>query len=234
MIQQLKLGLVNAFLVTGSKAILVDSGTPGQADRILHAAARHGVAPHDIAAIVHTHGHFDHCGSTAELRRRAGMTAAIHVGDAEKLRSGRPAPPRHTPVVARAVMALMDTSFEPVEPDILLNEGFDLRQFGLAATIVPTPGHTAGSVSVLFHTGEAIVGDLLFGGFLLGKLMPTWPRYPALADDYEQVRASVEKLLSLGARRFYVGHGGPLDYNQVLIRLSLTARHVAHPAPASI
>ncbi len=234
MIQQLKLRFSNAFLVTGTKPILVDSGCPGEADRIVRALQRHGVALADIAAIVHTHAHFDHCGSTAELRRRAGMTAAIHVGDAEKLRSGRPALPRHTPLPARALMALMNTSFEPVEPDVLLNEGFDLRQFGLPATIVPTPGHTAGSISVLFQRGEVIVGDLLFGGFLLGKLLPTWPRYPLLADDYDEVRASVEKLLSLGARRFYLGHGGPLDYHQVLIRLSLTARHVAHPAPASV
>lgn len=236
MIQQLKLGFVNAFLVRGTKAILVDSGTPGQADRILRAAGRGGVSLDDIAAIIHTHGHFDHCGSTAELRRRAAMKVAIHVGDADKLRSGRAALPHSTSLMARAVLAFVNTSFEPVEPDVLLNEGFDLRQFGLAATIVPTPGHTAGSVSVLFHSGEVIVGDLLFGGFLGGKLLPTWPRYPALADDYDQVRASVEKLLGLGARRFYLGHGGPLDYKQVLIHLSLRVPRLTHPAgaPASI
>ena len=236
MIYPLKLGFVNAFLVRGTKAILVDSGTPGQADRILRAAQGCGVGLDEIAAIVHTHGHFDHCGNTAELRRRGAMKVAIHVGDADKLRSGRPALPHHTSAVARAVLAFVNTSFEPVEPDVLLNEGFDLRQFGLGATIVPTPGHTAGSVSVLFHTGEVIVGDLLMGGFLGGILLPAWPRYPLLADDYDQVRASVEKLLGLGARRFYLGHGGPLDYKQVLIRLSITAPRLAHPAgvPASI
>lgn len=234
MIHSINLGYANAYLVAGTKAILVDSGPPGHASRILRAAERCGVSPNDIAAIVHTHGHFDHCGSTAELRRRIPLRAAIHAGDAGMLRTGKHTLPRFIALHARAVLAIMSTSFEPVEPDVLVNEGFDLRQFGLAATIVPTPGHTAGSISVLFKTGEVIVGDLLFGGFLLGKLFPTWPRYPALADDYDQIRASVEKLISLGARRFYLGHGGPLDYNQVLIRLGIAAPHMAHPAPASI
>lgn len=236
MIQQLKLRIGNAFLVIGAKPILVDTGCPGEADRIARALERHGVALRDLAAIIHTHGHFDHCGSTAELRRRVGMPAGIHVADAPMLRRGRVDSLRPTGITGRIVSPLVrNTPFEPVEPDILLNQGFDLRQFGLAATIVPTPGHTAGSISVLFKSGEVIVGDLLMGGFLGGALLPSWPRYPVFADDLEQVRASVEKLLSLGARRFYVGHGGPLDYKQVLIRLSITAP-IAHPAraPASI
>lgn len=236
MIHQLKLRISNAYLVVGTKAILVDTGCPGDADRIVRAVERHGVALRDIAAVIHTHGHWDHCGSTAELRRRATMPAAIHVADANMLRDGRNAPLRPTGVTARLALPFVSRPFEPLTPDILLNEGLDLRQFGLAATIVPTPGHTAGSISVLFKTGEVIAGDLLMGGFLGGVLLPAWPRYPLFADDLEQVRASVEKLLSFGARRFYLGHGGPLDYRQVLIRLSITLPRIAHPAgaPASI
>jgi hydroxyacylglutathione hydrolase len=233
-IHQLKLRISNAYLVVGTKAILVDTGCPGDACRIVRALERRRVDLRDVAAIVHTHGHWDHCGSTADLRRRTEIPAAIHVADAPMLRSGRNATLRPTTVTGRLALPFVSRPFEPVEPDVLLNEGFDLRQFGLAAAIVPTPGHTAGSVSVLFKTGEVIVGDLLMGGFLGGVLLPAWPRYPLFADDLEQVRASVENLLSLGARRFYLGHGGPLDYNQVLIRLSITAPRLAHPAPASI
>ena len=237
MIHQLKLRLSNAYLVVGTKAILVDTGSPGEADRIVRALQRRRVALGDVAAIIHTHAHFDHCGSSAELCRRAGISSAIHVGDADALRSGRGAGRRPSGLNGRVIAALVPgASFDPVEPDVLLNGGFDLRQFGLPATIVPTPGHTPGSISVLFKSGEVIVGDLLMGGFLNGVLLPSWPRYPIFADDLEQVRASVEKLLGLGARRFYVGHGGPLDYRQVLIRLSITAPHLVRPAgvPASI
>lgn len=237
MIYQLKLRISNAYLVVGTKPILVDTGCPGDAMRIAGAVERHGFALRDLAAVIHTHGHWDHCGSTAELRRRAAMPAAIHVADAAMLRDGRNGPLHPTGPTARLALPFVNRRpFEPVEPDVLLNEGFDLRQFGLAAFIVPTPGHTAGSISVLFKTGEAIVGDLLMGGFLGGILLPAWPRYPLFADDLEQVRASVEKLLSYGARRFYLGHGGPLDYKQVLIRLSITAPRLTQPAraPASI
>lgn len=235
-IHQLKLRTSNAYLVVGSKPILIDTGGPGEANRIARAAERRRIALRDLAAIVHTHGHWDHCGSTAELRRRAAMPTAIHVADAGMLRAGRNGPLHPTGLPGRIARPFVSRPFEPVEPDVLLNEGFDLRQFGLPATIVPTPGHTGGSISVLFKSGEVIAGDLLMGGFLGGAVLPAWPRYPLFADDLDQVRASVEKLLSLGARRFYLGHGGPLDYKQVLIRLSITAPRIAHPAgaPASI
>ncbi len=237
MIHQLKLRFSNAFLVTGARPILVDTGCPGEANRIERALQRQRVGLRDVAAILHTHSHFDHVGSTAELHRRAGIPAAIHPAEADVLRSGKNPAPRPVGLQGRMIVAFVhSTSFEPVEPDILLNQSFDLRQFGLAATIVHTPGHTAGSISVLFKTGEVIVGDLLMGGYLNGLLLPSWPHYPIFADSLDQIRSSVEKLLSLGARRFYLGHGGPVDYHQVLVRLSLTSHRITHPAgvPASI
>jgi hypothetical protein len=36
-----------------------------------------------------------------------------------------------------------------------------------------------------------------------------------LADDLGQIRASLKKLLDLGATRFFVGHGGPLEAERV-------------------
>jgi glyoxylase-like metal-dependent hydrolase (beta-lactamase superfamily II) len=41
------------------------------------------------------------------------------------------------------------------------------------------------------------------------------PGYPYYADDLGQIRASVKKLLDLGATKFCVGHGGPLDAGRV-------------------
>jgi glyoxylase-like metal-dependent hydrolase (beta-lactamase superfamily II) len=52
----------------------------------------------------------------------------------------------------------------------------DMKAFGVDGKVVCTPGHTAGSISVVLSTGEAIVGDLLMGGmFRSGQ-----PGYPQL------------------------------------------------------
>ena len=53
-------------------------------------------------------------------------------------------------VVARAATRLAGVgAFEPFSPDVLLQDGQDLGEFGLAATVVHFPGHSPGSVGVL-------------------------------------------------------------------------------------
>jgi hydroxyacylglutathione hydrolase len=52
------------------------------------------------------------------------------------------------------------TRFDGVEPDILTDEGMDLLAFGVNGRIVHTPGHTAGSISLVLDSGEAFVGDI--------------------------------------------------------------------------
>jgi len=45
--------------------------------------------------------------------------------------------------------------------DITLGNGdYSLHEFGIPGSIIHTPGHSPGSVSVLLETGEAFVGDL--------------------------------------------------------------------------
>lgn len=120
-----------------------------------------------------------------------------------------------TCLTARLLHLLVDDKFPAVRPDILLPDELDLNSFGVDGKVVYTPGHTAGSISVLLSTGEAVVGDLLMGGWLGGMFRSGLPGYPYYADDLAQIRGSVKKLLNLGAIRFFVGHGGPLDASRV-------------------
>ena len=58
--------------------------------------------------------------------------------------------------------------FKPVEPDILIDNDTNLDYLGFAARILPTPGHTPGSLSVITADGEAFVGDLAINTFPFG------------------------------------------------------------------
>ena len=102
-----------------------------------------------------------------------------------------------TCVTAKLLHWLVDDEFPPVRPDILLPDEMSLQEFGVDGTVVLPPGHTAGSISLLLHSGEAIVGDLLMGGWLGGLFRSGQPGYPYYADDLGQIRASVRKLLDL-------------------------------------
>jgi hydroxyacylglutathione hydrolase len=93
-----------------------------------------------------------------------------------------------------------------IEADLLLgDEGLDLEPYGVSGRIVHTPGHSPGSVSVLLPSGEAFVGDLAMNG----PPMCLRPSFGIFADRPEQVPASWRRLVAMGARVAYPGHGNP-------------------------
>lgn len=209
-ITHIKLGFSNAYLITGRKTVMVDTGMPGEQTKILRAAEKAGIEPKDIALILHTHGHVDHAGSTAALKQVLGAPTAIHRADEGLMRAGKMNPLTPLRLESRLILPLVNKPFAPVAPDLLVDEIFDLSAFGIEGRILPTPGHTAGSISILLPGGAAIVGDVLMGGYLGGNLLGTRPNYHYFADDVPAVHASIRALLDAGVQTCYVGHGGPL------------------------
>ena len=217
---RIKLPLSNAYLVKDKKSILVDAGAPNQADKILAAVHKAGVNPKDISLILHTHGHFDHAGSTAELKRRLGIPVAVHSNDAFMLREGRNGEIKPRNFEARVIMAFVPKSFEASQPDILIEEEMVLTDFGVDGKVVFTPGHTKGSISILCGNHEAIVGDLMMGGWAGGALFSSRPNYHYYMDDIGQLHASLKKIVSYKPSKLSVGHGGPLRSERVIERFS--------------
>lgn len=218
-IVRIKLPVSNAYLLVGERAVLVDAGAPGQADRILDAVRRAEVDPNDISLLIHTHGHIDHAGSAAELRRRIGMPVAVHEADAPLLRSGTNGTVRPRNREARLVAAVLVRPYEPLEPDLALTEEISLRGYGVDGRVIFTPGHTPGSLSIALPGRDVIVGDLAMGGVLGGALFPRRPRLHYFVDDLAAVRTSVRRVLDDGAATVFVGHGGPLRAGDVRERL---------------
>lgn len=225
----LPFGLVNAHLVRGNNGcVLVDTGLPGSERKISRVLKNLGMDFRDIRLIVVTHAHVDHAGSAARIRSLSGAPILAHTHDA--------------PYYAhKAAMSFCPTGwfgrlfiktnlmFEPYEaftPDIVVNEDLpvDLAPYGLQGVIRHTPGHTAGSLSVLLESGEALVGDLISSGILLGGLVRTnVAKRPPFEDDPLAVSDALLGMVVEGKETFYMGHGGPL-YAQEVCR---HARHLA-------
>ena len=174
--------------VDAKRAIVIDPG--GDYDAIRARLDALGVS---VAAIVHTHTHFDHVGCTAELQRSSGAAASIHEGDRFL----------YDILPIQAEMFGMDAP-EPADMDDGLVDGRTFHAGAIELAALHTPGHTPGSCSfVANHGGQTLVvaGDTLFRGSIGRTDLP--------GGDPEAILRSIRgKLLSLpDAARVVTGHG---------------------------
>ena len=222
-IQKIRLGLCNAYLILGEQgAVLVDTGQAGCASLFFRHLKNKGIRPHDVKLIVITHVHFDHVGNLKVLREHCGCPVAIHAKEAPLLRHGTVVFPRGTNLFGRVASSLGRSlapllKFASVEPDLLVSEEPSLERYGVSGIIAPTPGHTAGSLSVLLPDGTACVGDLA-ANHLPGRLGPILPPF---ADNVAELFRSWRHLLDAGANTICPGHGRPFHANA--LRTAMTA-----------
>ena len=205
----LPLSISNAYLLLGDRPVLVDAGRPGEDEKLVHLLHEHGVAPSDLSLVVLTHGHTDHAGSVNALAR-AGVPIAIGADDAGLLERGvnEQLPITGFPGrILRPVITRM--TFDGASPQVLVRESMRLDPYGVGGAMVPVPGHTAGSCVVLLDDGDAVVGDLVRGGFAFARIRPHHPMRHFFAEDVAGVRRGLDMVLHHDPKELYVGHGGP-------------------------
>ncbi len=212
----IKLGLVKSFIVKGKKkTVIVDTGYPGNADKILRCLYKNQIRPEDISLIVLTHAHIDHYGSAEELRAKTGTPIAVHRADAEHLKKGVNYIGKPMGLSGYMLKTLFIKTDESVSnkliADIVFDDEADLYEFGIAGKVIHTPGHTAGSVSLFLSGGQAIVGDLLMGGIIFQKR----PAYPLFANDLQRLQESIMKVIQYSPKLIYAAHGGPFLYSKI-------------------
>ena len=207
-----KLGTVNCYLVdTGSGLVLVDTGSANRRAELESELAAAGCGPGDLKLVVVTHGDFDHTGNAAYLRDKFGTTIAMHRDDAGMAERGDMFWNRSSgnPIIRLLAPILFRFSrSNRFRPDLSLEEGDDLSEYGFEARVLSIPGHSKGSIGILTAGGDLLCGDLLDN---VEK-----PGINAIMDDAAACQASLEKLQGFEISTVYPGHGRPFSMDAFL------------------
>jgi hydroxyacylglutathione hydrolase len=206
----LKLGINSIYLIRGvSGIVMVDAGMPNKIRSFRRKLRRLYIRPNDIKLIVLTHSHFDHAGSSKDIKELTGAKIVIHESEKQFLENGVFIDIKGVNTWGKISGLLLFPLFRKVQfprplADIIVKEEeISLKEFGIDGKIIHTPGHTQGSLSVLLNTGEAFVGCMAHNG-LPFRLRPG---FPVFAQDINKIIESWKLLIEKGARGVFPGHG---------------------------
>jgi glyoxylase-like metal-dependent hydrolase (beta-lactamase superfamily II) len=208
-VHPVSLGHANIYLIEAySGYILVDAGMPRMDAELDGAMMEAGVDPRSVQLIIITHGHLDHIGSIAHAQRATGGKVLCHRSFADRLAKGEvePAVPQNLKGrIMNLMTALARFDYEGLEPDMIMDEEFDLGGFGLPGKVLHTPGHSPSSVSVILDSGEALVGDMVRdeGSGKIGLGM--------FYEDKEALIESLDRVAAHEPRIIYLSHGTQID-----------------------
>ena len=165
--------------------LLVDVGWPGTLAKLQASLKHKSLSIGEISWLWVTHYHPDHAGLVQEFKDLGVKHLLLH----EQL-----------PAVTQLKNYMKPTSSYVeirVQGSLVLATAESrtwLKKLGLAGEMIPTPGHSYDSISLVLDEGIAFTGDLL---------------PPALATEEHaaEIKASWDRLGSLHARTIYPGHG---------------------------
>jgi len=170
-----------------SEAIVIDPADRGQYiyDKITEKGLK-------VAAVLLTHGHFDHILGANKLRDLTGVKIYANVAEKE--------------ICESPSMNISSELGEPcsVKADEYLEDGDELVLAGLNIRMIATPGHTSGGACYYFYNeGILISGDTLFQESVGRTDFPT-------GNMQILVKSIRDKLFTLPEEtKVYPGHGEP-------------------------
>jgi ribonuclease/clavin/mitogillin len=179
----------NLYLIgQNATRLLIDVGWPGTLPKLQNVLKRRRIPLQDIKCLLVTHYHPDHAGLAQEVKQKGIQLVVLEsqVPFIPRLRSFmKPS----NPFIEVTLSDNLNLSFKD-------SRGF-LSRLCIDGEIIPTPGHSDDSISLVLDEGIAFTGDL--------------PGVNWGADPTHQVEPSWRRLRALNVKTVYPGHG-PVIY----------------------
>lgn len=214
--------------------VLVDAGVPGSARLILNAVERRFGKESRPAAIVMTHGHFDHVGALEDLAERWRVPVFAHELEIPYL-DGTSSYLPPDPSVGGGLMSTL-SRFYPRGP---VDVGRWLQPLPIDGSIpsmpgwrwIHTPGHTAGHIALwrewdrTLIAGDAFISTNQESAYAVTVQRPEIHGPPMyFTPDWDSARESVRRLAELEPQLVVSGHGPALHGPGMRTALDTLAR----------
>lgn len=221
-------GKNNAYLLTGSETILVDTGiaTSETENQLREGVAEHGIGFEEIDRVFLTHWHPDHAGLAGRIQRESGATVYAHEADAPIIRQketalaemrtrqeelfkkwGMPAEEREG--LLDHLDRTSEIAGEPVEvTPIADGDRISIAGGGTELSVLHAPGHTAGQCCFAFtiETPQAFGGDAM-----LPEYTPNVGGADVRVDrPLERYLDALERIIDRGFETVWPGHRDPI------------------------
>ena len=242
-----RLAIVNVVFLgppkTGAGSwVLVDAGLTGTAGAITRTATTRSGDAGPPAAIILTHGHFDHVGALATLARKWNVPIYAHPLEHPFLNGTTSYPPAD-PSVGGGLMALL----APLYPRGPIDVSAHLRPLPADGSVphlpgwkwLHTPGHAPGHVSLwreadrALIAGDAVITTAQESAYAVATQAPELHGPPMYyTPDWAAARASVQALANLRPELVVTGHGPAMrgeSMRRALTRLADRFDEVAVP-----
>jgi metallo-beta-lactamase class B len=191
-------------IVTPQGNILINSNLESSPAQIKKAVESLGFKFSDTKILLISHGHFDHCAGSAEIKRITGAKYEVMDRDVSVVESGG-----HTDFNYAADKSMW---FPPTKVDRILHDGDAVSLGGTTLTAHLTAGHTKGTTTWTLDEKEngrtlhvVIVGSPNVNP---GYKLVNNKTYPQITDDYRHEFEVLKKLpcdIFLGAHSGYFG-----------------------------
>jgi metallo-beta-lactamase class B len=176
-------------IATNQGLILINSGVASSVPMIKASVESLGFKFSDIKIITSTHGHRDHVGGLAAIKRMTGAKMYMNARDVATLESGGDVDFVHP---HRGVI------YEPIKVDVATYDGDKIQLGDTVLTVHASPGHTPGATSFTFpvtdggKTYNVLIANM--PGINNGVKLLGTPNLPGLAQDFASTISNLGKM----------------------------------------
>ncbi len=204
-------------LIDEQNMVLIDCGYTGFLPAIEKAMKEHNLYGEDLTHVLITHQDHDHMGALYKLKQKypniqvvaskkesryiSGKQKSLRLEQAEAMQAQLPQEQK----AFGAEFCNILKNVQPVEVDLEVGDG-ELFDWCGGCTIIGTPGHTPGHISIFVNQKKVMItGDA--AALENGALVIANPQYTL---DIDEAEASLRKILTYEAKEIICYHGGVL------------------------